>query len=243
MKKLKSISVFYPILNDAKILPLLLKKTFQMLPKVASSFEVLVIDDGSTDTSPEVLQTLQKKYKKLRFIIHPKNLGYGNALISGFKNTMYDWVFYTDGDGQYDPTELLKLVACVGKDIDVVNGYKLHRSDPKIRKVTGWTYNKVVHILFDLPILDVDCDFRLIKRSFLKRVNLTSSSGSIGLELVLNLKQQNARFAEIGVQHYKRKYGNSEFFKISNISKMLYDVVVLFIKSRYFYLTGKEKER
>lgn len=111
MKKLPSLSAFYPSLNDSKILPYLIYRTYQVLPKITKDFEVIVINDGSTDDTYEVLEHLKKMYKNFIPIHHKKNKGYGGALISGFNRSSKEWVFYTDGDGQYDPTDLFLLLA------------------------------------------------------------------------------------------------------------------------------------
>ncbi len=217
--KLKSLTVFFPCLNDGKILPKLLAKVYKTLGQVTSNFEVLIIDDGSTDKSREVVQKLQKKYKNLKLYIHPKNLGYGKTLSTGFKKATKEWVFYTDGDGQYDPSDLVKLVSELNNKTDAVNGYKLNRSDAFIRKAIGFLYNMLLHEIYDLPIKDIDCDFRLIKRQFLKNLHFKSTSGAICLELVLKLKKRGVRFREIGISHYPRLYGQSAFFNPVNIVK------------------------
>lgn len=223
MKKLSSLSIFFPSLNDARILPVLVDKAYKTGQKIASDFEIIVVDDGSTDDTPQVLKQLAKSYKNLKTVRHKKNLGYGGALQSGFKNSSKDWVFYTDGDGQYDVAEAAKLVEKLSGDISVVNGYKLKREDPILRKLIGSFYNWVLKMIYQLPISDVDCDFRLIKKSLIDKIKLTSTSGAICLELVIKLQKAGAKFSEVGVHHYKRKFGKSEFFKLKNITNSILD--------------------
>lgn len=233
MKKLTSLSVFFPAYNDAKILPYLVTRSHKVASKITSDFEIIVIDDSSTDNTREILVELKKRYSNLRFIHHKKNLGYGAALISGFRSATKEWVFYTDGDGQYDPNELLLLVKQLKEEVDVVNGYKLHRSDNILRKAIGSSYNIILHVLYDLPISDVDCDFRLVRRSLLNKISLTSSSGIICLELIIKLKKAGAHFAEVGVHHYKRPFGHSQFFKPKHVAKTIYDNVTYVMKSKF----------
>ncbi len=221
MKKLPSLSVFYPSLNDSKILPYLIYRTYQVLPKITKDFEVIVINDGSTDDTYEVLEHLKKMYKNFIPIHHKKNKGYGGALISGFNRSSKEWVFYTDGDGQYDPTDLFLLLAKLEKNIDVVNGYKLDRLDGVLRKVVGTSYNAFLHKIHSLPISDVDCDFRLIKKNALNKITLKSTSGMICLELVMKLHETGAIFKEVGVNHYPRRFGKSQFFNIRRINETL----------------------
>lgn len=227
MKNTISISVFFPSLNDAKILPDLIKKTHTILLEITDDFEIIVINDGSVDETEKVLSELQKKNNRLKVITHPKNLGYGASVISGFKNAKKEWIFYTDGDGQYDPKEIVKLIENM-EGADVVNGYKLERKDSVLRRVIGFINNKIQHILYDIPISDVDCDFRLIKREFVKKISLVSHSGTICVELVVKLQLVGARFREVGVHHRARIYGKSEFFTFSNIVRTIWENITLY---------------
>lgn len=221
MNQLPSLSIFFPSLNDAKILPYILAKTYAVAPTVARRFEVIVINDGSTDDTKEILKELTKHYPRLRVITHKKNRGYGGALISGFTSARKDWIFYTDGDGQYDPMELPKLVKAVRSGVDVVNGYKVKRGDSWYRVLVGILYNRLIQALYHPPIRDIDCDFRLIRRSLLKKITLTSTSGTICVELIMKLKAAGARFAEVGIHHYPRPFGRSQFFRLPRLLKAL----------------------
>lgn len=223
MKKLESLTIFFPCFNDGKIMPTLIKKAYGVGSKIASDFEVMVIDDGSEDYTLGVLKQLKGRYKNLRIVYHKKNRGYGGALTSGFKNAKKKWVFYTDGDGQYDPTELVLLVKNLKPDIDVVNGIKRERRDNIVRIIVGGLNNWVLHRVFDLSISDIDCDFRLMRKSLLDRIELTSMSGTICLELVVKLQKVRAHFAEVRVHHYKRPYGSSQFFKLGRVAKTVRD--------------------
>lgn len=229
MNKLNSLSIFFPCLNDGQSLSHLIPKAVEGAKKFTKDIEVIIVDDGSEDNSVSELQKLSKRYP-LHIISHKKTLGYGAALMDGFKSSTKEWVFYTDGDWQYDPEELSKLVEKLTDSTDVVNGYKINRSDPIIRRITGDLYNFVLHQIFPLPIYDVDCDFRLIKRSYLQKINLNSKSGSICLELILKLSRANASFAQAGVHHYKRPYGNSKFFNFKNISETIRDNIKLYLE-------------
>ena len=221
MKKLPQLSLFFPCLNDARSLPSLIQKANLVAKHVASDYEILVINDGSTDNSAQVLKQLEKQYSHLRTITHPQNKGYGAALKSGFSHTKFDWIFYTDGDGQYDPTELKYLVKLVSPKVDVINGYKIQRSDHWIRKAAGWLYNRFIHSISRLPIRDIDCDFRLIRRSALSSISLVSDTGTICLELISKLYAKGAKFSEVPVHHYPRKFGKSEFFRPLHLFAML----------------------
>jgi glycosyltransferase involved in cell wall biosynthesis len=177
-----------------------------------------VIDDGSTDMSREVLRHLQEEDPThIRLVFHEKNRGYGGALRSGFENSTKEWIFYTDGDAQYDARELTKLTDLAAPDVDVVQGFKIKRHDPLHRIIIGRVYHWTMRMMFGLRIKDVDCDFRLMRRSVFEKVKLTQNSGVICLELVKKLQHFDFRFAQVGVHHFHRQYGKSQFFNFPRI--------------------------
>ncbi len=226
MKKLSGLSIFFPAFNDAQSLPDLIKRAHDAAYEVTKRFEVIVINDGSTDTTAQVLKALMENYPTtLRAVTHTTNRGYGQALRSGFRTSRYKWVFYTDGDGQYDPLELTQLVHQLTAATDVVNGYKIKRSDAWIRTVIGSIYNWWLHQQYPLPIRDIDCDFRLIRRSMLQKIHLTSTSGTICLELITKLSLAGARFAEVPIHHYPRRFGRSQFFRPRHLLSTLKEMV------------------
>lgn len=213
-QKLRSISVFLPAYNDAGSLPSLIPRAFEVARGAADEFEVIVVNDGSRDATGEVLLELQARFgPQLRIVTHEQNLGYGGALRSGFAAARYEWVFYTDGDGQYDVMELLKLVALADADAGLVNGYKLERNDPLHRIWIGKAYNRFARALFGIKLRDIDCDFRLIRRALIESVQLTSTSGTICVELVRKIERTRCVVRETGVHHYPRQYGRSQFFR------------------------------
>ncbi|HVE58195.1 MAG TPA: glycosyltransferase family 2 protein [Pyrinomonadaceae bacterium] len=224
------ISVFFPAYNDAQSIEKLVENALAVLPGLTDDYEVIVINDGSTDNTQDVLDQLQAKHPEVRIVEHETNKGYGAALRSGFNAASKDLVFYTDGDGQYDVRELLKLFPLLTENVDVVNGYKLERTDKVNRKIIGSSYNHLAHFLFSLPIRDVDCDFRLIRRAILGKIALHSTSGSICVELVYKLRKAGANFKEVGVNHYARQFGQSQFFTVRRVSKTLLDFFLLWLK-------------
>lgn len=197
------------------------------LKKLANDFEIIVVDDGSTDASREILRELASKNKKLRLIFHEKNRGYGGALISGFRACRNEWIFYTDGDFQYDVSEIEKLVAKVSSRVDIVQGYKIKRHDPWYRILIGDFYNFCVKLLFAIKIRDVDCDFRLIRKRVFEKVVLSHTSGVITVEMVKKFSDLDFKFSEVGVNHFWRSYGHSQIFNFGRIVKVLLELVVL----------------
>jgi glycosyltransferase involved in cell wall biosynthesis len=214
-KRLNSLSVFFPAYNDEASIPTLVIATLEILPKLADDFELIVINDGSTDGTGAAIDRLALEHERLRVVHHPANRGYGGALQTGFATATKDWIFYTDGDGQYDVRELASLVTVAMTDcaIDVVNGYKRKRSDAPQHIIRGELYKLLASLLFNLPIRDVDCDFRLIKRQAMHDIELVSTSGVVCAELVYKLARAGALFFEVPVHHYPRLHGQSQFLR------------------------------
>jgi glycosyltransferase involved in cell wall biosynthesis len=223
-----SISAFFPAYNDAPSLPGLIERTFKVLNACASDYEVIVVNDGSRDGTAVVLANLEAKYhNRLRVVTHEKNLGYGQALRSGLRHATKELVFYTDGDGQYDVAELPKLLKKLRRNVGLVNGFKLERNDPRHRVWIGDVYNRFARALFQIGIRDVDCDFRLIRRSLIEDLCLTSTSGTICVELVRKLELLECGVREVGVHHYPRRYGRSQFFRVRSLAVTLAQLIGL----------------
>ncbi len=230
MNKTPSISIFFPCYNDEKSIGKLVEDAFSVVKTLTPDFEVIIINDGSKDKSALVLEKLKQKYKNLAIITHEVNKGYGGALQSGFKAATKDLVFYTDGDGQYDVSELPILYSLMTSDVDFVNGIKMARNDPTHRILIGNFYSFVIRWTFQLPIYDVDCDFRLIRQSIVKKLNLTVTSGAITVELVKKAHRAKAIFREVSVHHLARLHGNSQFFRVDRILHTFWELGNLWIK-------------
>ena len=213
------VTAFFPCYNDEHTIATMVRDVRGALAGVVDDVEIVVVDDGSSDGSVEVLTRLQHEVPELRVVRHPANRGYGGALLSGFAAATRPWVFYTDGDGQYDATEIVRCIDAVTPDVDVVQGFKIGRGDPWYRKVIGRVYHHVVKLLFRLHVRDTDCDFRLIRREVLDRAELTSTSGVICVEMMRRFEQAGARFVEVGVSHHTRPHGRSQFFRIPAIAR------------------------
>lgn len=214
-----SLSIFFPCYNDAGTIATLVAEADVVANEFTDDYEILVVDDGSKDNSQELLLALKNKYPGLRLIFHKFNQGYGAALRSGFMNSTKDLIFYTDGDGQYDVFELRKFFKVMQDGVDVVNGYKIGRSDHFHRIIIGITYLRIMRLLFNFHTRDVDCDFRLIRRRVFEHIKLHHNSGVICLELVKKLELAGYRFVDFPVHHYNRSYGRSQFFNLKRLFK------------------------
>ena len=213
----ESLTIFFPCYNDAGTIGSLVAGAHVVGRESGRDFEIVVVDDGSSDASGEILRELTSHYPELRVVEHGVNRGYGAALRSGFSAATKDLVFYTDGDGQYDVLELKKLLPSLQEGVDVVNGYKIARSDPWHRIVIGKVYLVLMRILFQFRVRDVDCDFRLMRRAALGTIALRHSSGVICLELVKKLERAGFRFVDFPVHHYHRVHGRSQFFNFRRL--------------------------
>jgi glycosyltransferase involved in cell wall biosynthesis len=209
----------------------LIAKTFAALCGNIDDYEVIVINDGSVDNTAEVLEDLRREYSPfLRVVTHEQNRGYGGALRSGFAAATKEFVFYTDGDGQYDVGELPRLLELVRSDTGLVNGFKLERQDPAHRVWIGNVYNFCARLLFGIRIRDIDCDYRLIRRTLLEQIHLTSTSGTICVELVRKIEISGCGVVEVGVHHYPRLHGTSQFFRLPSLANTFLELLRLWVR-------------
>lgn len=239
---MEGISVFFPCYGDAGTIPSLVIRALQTVRTLTDDYEVIVINDASPDDAAEVLRELQRAYPdELRVITHTKNRDYGGVLRAGFAAATKPLIFYTDGDAQYDPRELALLAAALTPDADIINGYKIDRGDPLIRKVVGRVYHWGMKLAFGFKIRDVDCDFRLIRRRVFDKVELTSTSGSITVEFVAKATDLGFRFVEVPVHHYHRLVGKSQFFNFPRIFRTLRNLALLWweLRVRRSHLKGQ----
>ena len=224
-----SISVFFPAYNDQNSIVNMVDTAMAVLRRHSSDFEVIVVNDGSQDNTAEVLERLRAKYAPyMRVITHEVNRGYGAALRSGFAAASKEFVFYTDGDGQYDVNELPRLIQLMDSEVGLVNGYKMERRDPGHRVAIGFLYNRFARWLFGVRIRDIDCDYRLIRRVALNDAQLQSSSGTICVELVRMIELSPWRVVETGVHHYPRLHGRSQFFRTRALLTTLSQLIELY---------------
>ncbi len=223
------LSVFFPAYNDSGTIASLVIGARQTAASLTRDFEVIVVNDGSGDATANIVDELARTYPEVKVVHHPRNRGYGAALRSGFAAATRELVFYTDGDAQYDPSEMVILWRALRSDVDLVNGYKISRCDPRHRILIGRVYHHTVKFLFGLRVRDVDCDFRLMRRSIFDRVSLHTSSGVICLEMMKKIHDAGFKVAEVPVHHYHRVYGKSQFFNFRRLFRTALDVAALWM--------------
>lgn len=236
-----SISAFFPAYNDGGTIPSMVLTALMTLRDLTDDFEVIVVNDGSADYTPDVLEELATRYPELRIIHHEQNRGYGGALRTGFSSAVKDLIFYTDGDAQYDPRDMVRLYEVWSDEVDFVNGYKISRSDPLHRVIIGRVYHWIVKLAFGLCLRDVDCDFRLMRRSIFDSVHLKSDSGVICVELMKKVQDAGFRIVEVPVNHYHRAYGKSQFFNYRRIWRTGKQLLALWWELRWPQLFARKK--
>jgi glycosyltransferase involved in cell wall biosynthesis len=218
------LSIFFPAYNDAGTIASLLLLAHMTARTLTDDYEVIAVDDGSPDHTGVLLDEMATQFPWLKVVHHETNRGYGGALRTGFATASKELVFYTDGDAQYDPREMAGLWQAFSPGVDFVNGYKISRNDPLHRVVIGRLYHWFVKLAFGLRLRDVDCDFRLMRRSVFEKVHLSRSSGVICVELMKKVQDHDYRIAEVPVHHFHRSYGKSQFFNLPRVARTLVDL-------------------
>jgi glycosyltransferase involved in cell wall biosynthesis len=201
-----SLSVFFPCYNEELNIEGLILEAIQVLDRSVQEYEILVINDGSTDKTGLIADRLIEEHEHVRVIHHGRNRGYGAALISGFSNSIHEWVFFTDGDRQFLISEIELLLNHID-DHDLIIGFRKARRDPWHRILYGHTWTRVVQLLFGLKVRDINCAFKLVKRTIMDGITLHSSGAVINAELMIKAKLSGAHIKQAGVSHRPRMFG------------------------------------
>jgi glycosyltransferase involved in cell wall biosynthesis len=232
--KVKALSVFFPAYNEAVALKETVEKADKILPKIAETYEILIINDGSKDKTGEIADSLAKENKQIRVIHHPKNRGYGAALKSGLYQAKYPWIVFTDADGQFDFNEVTRFFEVQERTkADLVIGYYLQRKVPFYRILASkYLWELPVFLLFGLKVQDIDCGFKLIKKEVIEKIpKLEAERGPfITTELLIKAKKAKFKIAEIGVHHYPRKAGQATGASLKVIFSAYSDLIRLWKK-------------
>lgn len=227
MRKLKSVSVFFPAYNEEENIAKTVKDAFQVLKKIADRFELIVVDDGSTDHTATIVKQLQKKIPQLKLIRHKKNRGYGGAVKTGLSRASYPWIVYTDSDGQFDFAEIKNFLP-LASSADLILGYRIKRTDSLYRRFLQKILWLADLILFGLNVKDVDCGFKMIKKEVVKTIwPLTTESAITETELVVRAKRAGFKIAQVGVHHHARLEGEQTGGKLKIIAKAAWEGIKL----------------
>ena len=225
--KLKQLSVFFPAYNEAAVIAKTVTAANQVLKKIAEQYEIIVVNDGSTDNTANQVKALN--LPRLQLASHPKNLCYGEAMKTGWKKSRYPWILSCDADGQFNFKEISQFIPFI-KDYDLIIGYRRQRSDSRYRRFMAAVLRLVNIILFRLNLKDVDCGFKLISRKVIQTVwPLTTASAITVTELMVKALRQGFKVKEIGVKHHHRKGGEQTGGKLKVVVKGAWEGIKLWL--------------
>ena len=236
-KLIKELSIFFPCYNEEKNVSNTVEKAIPVLNKIAEKWEIVLINDGSKDKTAEVLENIKKKYSKnVSIITHNPNRGYGAAFKSGVYNSKYEWIAFTDADGQFDFSEITKLIEKQQKTgADLVIGYYLGRKVPFYRIWGSTLWQIAVFTLFGLKVRDIDCGFKLIRKKVIDTIpKLEAERGPfISSEFLIKSKKFGFNIVEIGVNHFSRTAGEATGAKLNVILAGFKDLFRLWYKMNF----------
>jgi glycosyltransferase involved in cell wall biosynthesis len=206
--RLRGLSIILPCHDEAENIERAIDEATLAGELVSDAHEVLVVDDGSLDATRELAQARTAADPRVRVLIHEGNRGYGAAVRTGLAAARLEWLFLTDADLQFDMTELTRFVP-LAPSCDIVAGYRTHRADPPHRVMNAAAWNLLVRRMFDVPLRDVDCAFKLMRRELVQALPVTAEGAMVSTELVTRACEAGARIAELGVAHRPRTAGRS----------------------------------
>lgn len=223
----KSLSVFFPCYNEQDNIERVTKTAVDILESLKIDYEIIIVDDGSKDKTGQIADQLAAKDFHIKVVHHHPNLGYGAALQSGFKTATKEYVFYTDGDGQFDIKELPLLFKYTA-DYDIVTGYRINRQDNVLRKINAFCWTTMVNLLFGMKIKDMDCAFKLYKRQIFDNIRLKSTGALINTEIFARAKNKGYKIFQVGVHHYPRTAGKQTGAKLAVILRAFKELFALY---------------
>lgn len=221
---IEELSLFFPCHNEADNLDALVADALRALPALAKRYEIILVDDGSTDTTATVAARITQAHPNVvRVVRHDINLGYGAALRTGFRESRYAWIAFTDGDRQFRVGDLATLASSVSSQETVALGYRVKRADPPLRAAYASIYRIANRLFFGLSLRDVDCAMKLFPRSVLHGVAVESSGAFFSAELLIKLRARGVRMVEVGVPHFPRVAGSASGARLSVIATAVRD--------------------
>lgn len=224
---MKNLSVFFPAFNEEGNIQTTVSQAIEVLKSLNLNYEIIIVDDGSTDKTGEIADRLAAEIPEVRVVHHQPNRGYGGALRSGFENAKSEWVAFTDADGQFDFSEIKKFLAKTN-EADLILGYRLGRADSLTRKLFTWGWSLLPWILWGLNVRDYSCGFKLIKREVFEAVRPIESEEKVfQIEFLVKAKKKGFRFTEVGVHHYPRREGSPTGANLRVVWKSLRDLLTL----------------
>lgn len=220
------LSIFFPCYNEEANVQRTTENALKVGREVADECEIIIVNDGSKDRTGEIADQLAADHPEVRAVHNNPNLGYGGALQRGFRESTLDWVYYTDGDGQFDFTEIPKLLPLL-QQYDIVSAYRLNRQDPLIRKLNAFCWTTLVNLTFGMRIRDIDCAFKIFPRSFFGRIDMQSTGALIDTEILAKATYLGYSIGQIGVHHYPRTAGDQTGANLKVIARAFVELFKL----------------
>jgi glycosyltransferase involved in cell wall biosynthesis len=227
VNRLPGISAFFPAYNEERNVAGMVERLSAVLSRVADNYEITVVNDGSADRTGAIADEIAAADPHVHAIHHAVNRGYGGALKSGFAASRKEYVFFTDGDGQFDVAEIERLLPNV-PEYDVVVGYRLERAEGGLRRLNASAWNWLVRRLFHIPVRDVDCAFKLFKRRVFDTVHVEAEGAMISTEVLARAVRAGFRVTEVGVHHYPRAHGRPTGANPLVIARAFYELFKLY---------------
>lgn len=231
-----SLSVFFPCYNEEENVERVTLAALMACQRLVRDYEIIIVNDGSRDRTGEIAERLAYEHAHVRAVHNRPNRGYGGALQRGFREATKDWVFYTDGDGQFDFGEL-ELILPLMQRFDIISAYRLNRQDPFMRKVNAFCWTTLVNALFGMRLRDIDCAFKLYPRALFDEIDMRSTGALIDTEILAKATRLGYRIGQIGVHHYPRTAGRQTG---ANLRVILRAFKELFVLRRHILSTGKQ---
>ncbi|MCK4947350.1 MAG: glycosyltransferase family 2 protein [Candidatus Aureabacteria bacterium] len=206
----RGISIVLPAYNEEENIGHAVGDIVGYFKEKKEKYEVIVVDDGSSDMTGKLANRLENKYKQVRVISHPKNEGYGKSLKDGFDAARYEYLFFTDCDRQFDISSLDIMFPLIKTGVvDLIIGYRLKRKDAFLRRFLSWGYNTLVGFVFDLNVKDIDCAFKIFDKKIFEKINITSKKFFVNTEILVKAHYYGYNMIEVGVPHFPRTAGKS----------------------------------
>ncbi len=224
-----TLSLVLPAYNEAENIETVVREALDVLPRYTSGIEIIVVNDGSRDKTPQIIDRLAAEDNRVVAVHHGRNLGYGDAVRSGFAATTCDYVMFMDADQQFR-IEHINLLSPFVPLFDVVAGFRMERSDPIVRRINAEIFNLAVRILFGVHLRDLDCAFKVFRGDLIRSLDLTSGGALLNAEIQAKLRRQGATLVQVGVPHYPRIAGTATGGSLKVILRAMRGIIVLWIR-------------
>jgi len=211
-----SLTIFFPCYNEEANVERVTRAAVEAGRKIADDLEVIIVNDGSRDRTQEIADRLAREIPGVRAVHNQPNRGYGGALQRGFREATKNWIFYTDGDGQFDFGEMEKVKPML-EQYDIVSCYRIDRKDPFMRKANAFAWSTLVNMLFRIGLRDIDCAFKFYPKTFIDAISLHSTGALIDTEMLAKARNLGLSIGQMGVHHYPRTAGTQTGAKLSVI--------------------------